>query len=642
MDQNYAKLFEQTTIGNLTLNNRFVLAPCSTGATLKIDDRMIDYYAERAKGGFGMVILEAQNISSKIDAAGKNNPNNGTPAQWATWFEFNNKVKIGGVKTCIQLAAGPGCMSFILTEPPVCSSEIPAFFDPSITCHALTVEEINKIVEYFAIAATQAKAMGFDAIEIHSHLGYLLDEFMYEYWNKRTDEFGGSFENRMRFPVMIVKAIRQAVGEGFPVIFRLSVEHKYEGCGTVDDAVRIVKALEEAGIDAFDLDVGSYYALDWSTPVEYYGDGCMVSDVRKLKEATDKPILCTGNFTPETAAKAVNDGSVDYVMLGRPAIADADYVNKVYKNQLDDIRPCIRCNRFCIDNYMLGLPVSCSVNTAACDEKYFALTKTVNPKNVAVIGGGPGGMEAARVAALKGHNVHLYEKGDKLGGQLNPASGPQFKGQLRKLMRYLSKQVADHNVNIHYGTEITPDSPELIHADEIIVAMGATPIIPDIPASENANVADVTEIHLGTKKVSGESIVVVGGGMSGCDCAASLAMEGKQVTLVEMMDKVAAKADISHQTALFKIYDQYNVNVICNHAVKQITDDAVIIEGKDGEKETLPADTVITAIGVRPLKSQADAIISAYPHAKIIGDCGRVGLIGDAIREGYKAAWAID
>lgn len=642
MEQRYAKLYEQSKIGNMMLKNRFVLAPCSTGTSHLVDDRLIDYYVTRAKGGFGMVILEAQPISSAVAGVPKTNTIGGTPAQWKTWYEFNNRVKTCGVKTCIQLAAGAGCMSSALDDTMVSSSEIPAFFNPNVKCRALTVDEINKIVYFFGVAAGKAKAMGFDAIEIHSHVGYLLDQFMFEFWNKRTDEFGGSLENRMRLPVMIVKSIRQAVGEGFPIIFRLSANHKFEGCGGIEAASEIVKILDAAGVDAFDLDAGSYYSLDWSTPVEYYGDGSMISEVSKLKSITKKPILCAGSHTPETAAYAVNNNFVDYVMLGRPAIAEPDFVNKVYEERIDDIRPCIRCNRFCMDNYMSGLPVSCSVNTAAGDERFFAITKTEYPKNVAIVGGGPGGLEAARVASLKGHRVHLYEKSDKLGGQLNPASGPEFKGQLRGLIDYLTKQVNDNHVKIHYGVEITPDSPELKNMDEIIVAVGATPIIPNIPASEKANVADVTEIHLGKKNIFGEEIVIVGGGMSGCDCAVALAMEGKKVTIVEMMDKVAAKANISHKTGLNKLFKQYGVNVICNHAVVEITDNAVIIQGSDGEKKSVPADTVITAIGSRALHAQVEAILKAYPNAKIVGDCNSVRLIGDAIREGFKAAWSID
>lgn len=642
MEQKYAKLFEQTKIGNMTLKNRFVLAPCSTGTSLVVDDRLIDYYAARAKGGIGLVILEAQSISGTIDAMLKQNPAAGTPLQWKTWYEFNNKVKLCGAKTCIQLTAGPGCMSLFFSEPPVSSSEIPAFWNPGITCHALTVEEIHNIVKYFGIAAAKSKEMGFDAIEIHSHVGYILDQFMFEYWNKRTDEYGGSLENRMRLPVEIVQEMRKYVGEGFPIIFRLAADHKFEGGGTIDDAVEIVKILDQAGVDAFDVDFGSYHAADWPNPVEYYGNGCMLPGAKAIKDATSKPVMNAGSHTPETAAYGVNNGYTDYIMLGRPAIADPDFVNKVYEGKEEDIRPCIRCNRYCIGNYLAGLPVSCSVNTAAGNEKYFSLKKTIEPKKVVVIGGGPGGLEAARVAALQGHRVDLYEKSEKLGGQLNPASAPTFKGQIRNLIDYLTKQVVDNGVKVHYGTEITAESPELKNVDEIIIALGATPIIPNIPGSENTNVMDVTDVHLGRKDEVGNQVAIIGGGMSGCDCALELAMEGKKVTIVEMLNTVAGKATSSHQTALGNLFAQYSVNVICNHKVTTISPDSITIQGIDGTEKTLPIDTVITAIGSQSLKNKAEEIQKVYPNAKIVGDCNNVGLIGDAVREGFKAGWSID
>lgn len=646
MDNKYAKLYEPIQLGNVTLKNRFIMAPMSTCDNLgfHMTDTMIRFVEERAKGGVAMIMTECQAVD-KIDSMTSNYKTAGTPNQEKEWKNFNQRVKRHGVKTCVQLGAGAGQNTVV---PPfvkaLSASELPLYFKPNKHTTAMTVKQIHELVATFGKVAASAKRAGFDAVEIHAHTGYMLDQFISACWNHRTDEYGGSVENRARIVVEIIEEIRKNVGPEYPIILRVSMDHKMPNQRTPEESMELIKVIDKTSLTAYDVDLGCYGSGAWGVTPDYYGDAAFLPAARTIRKVTDKPVMCAGAHTPDTALEAVEKGEIDYVMIGRQLIADPQFLNKVQEGRMEDVRPCLRCNNYCICHFFKLLPLSCAVNPAAADEEMMNIPRTAKPQNVVVIGGGPGGMEAAILAANAGHRVTLYDKADKLGGQMNVASTPSFKGQMKKLLAYLEREVEKSGAEVVLNAAITPDSPELSTADQLVVALGADPIFPKIPGIDRNHVIEVQEAHTSrAQDIKGEKIVVLGGGFSGCEMALELAQEGKQVTLVEMTDKLAAKANPENGAALRLLLNQYKVVQRLKTKVVSFADGGVVVETNDGRQETIPADTAIVAFGTRPQSAAAQAIKERYPQAVIVGDCtGEVGLVGDAIHDAYEAVWLFD
>jgi 2,4-dienoyl-CoA reductase-like NADH-dependent reductase (Old Yellow Enzyme family) len=382
MEMRYKKLFEPTKIGTMRLNNRFVMAPMTTLTSLdfSIDDKLIDYYEARARGGVGLIILEAQCVS-RIDPGYAAAVQVGTPIQMRQLEHFTSRMKGYGTKLCVQLSCGAGRnFAPIPGTRLVSSSESPVVSDPTQKTRALTVEEIQSMVKSFGAVVAMAKETGFDCIEIHGHTGYLMDQFMSEQWNHRNDQYGGTFEKRMRFPVEVINEVRNCVGSNYPILFRVSGQHHSPGGRTIEETLEIIKVLDKAGVDAFDIDEGSYESTEWIFPPAYYGDASYALSSKAVKSVTEKPVMSAGYYMPDRAANDVENGVVDYVMLGRGLVADPDFVNKVFKGKTADINPCIRCNEYCTVRALKALPISCSVNAQAGNEVQFSLKKPKTKK----------------------------------------------------------------------------------------------------------------------------------------------------------------------------------------------------------------------------------------------------------------------
>lgn len=646
MENQYAKLFEAMRIGKMTLKNRLVMAPMGTFTPMQDgteSEEGIAYYEERARGGIGMIIIGAQFLNEKTAQGGPTmSVDNNRAIPKAT--VLCERVHRWGAKICAQISPGTGRngMPDIGERVPISSSENPSFYNPEMICRALSKEEIKDIMKDWAQAAQFAKKAGFDAIEIHGHAGYLIDQFLSPIWNKRTDEYGGSFENRARFAVETVQTIREAVGPDMPILFRISLDHRFEGGRTIEDSMPLIELLEKAGVDALDIDAGAYETMDFIFPPNYLGDACMVYVCEEARKHISIPLLNAGSYTPETALQLVNSGNCDFVMFGRQMIADPEFPKKLMENRREDIRPCLLCNEECIGRvFNRTTQISCTVNPQVCMEKYFQIEKTSSPQNIVVIGAGPGGLEAARVAALKGHHVTVYDKSETLGGTFGVIATGPFKKRIRDLITWYGVQLSKLNVQVNLNTEINVDDPILEAADKIFVATGAVPFVPNIPGIESSHVLGVVDAH--QNGVQGEKIVVCGGGMSGCDTALEMALEGKQVTIVEMLSECAREVMVINKISLMRQLSVNNVTLLTDSKVISVDETGVTIEKKDGTVELVPADTVITAFGQKPSTDFPDAVRKQYNiKTTVIGDAEKVSKAANAIHTGFYAAMAIE
>ena len=638
MQEKFKKLFEETSIGTMKLRNRIVFSPMTTvlnDENGNISDYVIDYYEERAKGGAGLIMTDAC-----FPDTGEFNKS------VFHLTAYNSQMMLGkladavhkhGAKLCLQLSAGGG-----RTEGLECksASAVPILADPNILATPLTVEEIHTLIDGIVSVCVKAAIAGVDALDIHAHNGYMLDQFMSPIWNKREDEYGGSLENRMRICTELISKIKATVPH-MPIIFRISVEQLLPGGRTYEDTLPMLKLLEDAGVDAFDVDTGVYETVDYMFPSYYIGDAPHVYVAKRMKEDGIKiPIMCSGNHTLDTAATCLADGTLDYIMWGRSLVADPAMPNKILKDQIEDIKPCVRCNEYCIKGVALDAGLKCGVNPQAGDERRNAIIKTSEPKNVVIVGGGPAGLEAAVVAAKKGHNVSLYEKESELGGLIRAAATPDFKRQLRALIEYYKVQLKKLNVNVVMNKEISGESSELVGADCIIVAAGSSAVIPLIEGIEKT--VDVVSAHLNRELVKGDNIVVCGGGLSGCDFALEEAQKGKKVTVIEMAPQIAKDIFYLNAISLFRELAINNVTLMPEHKVVSFDDTGVNVE-HNGEIIHIDADTCVNAFGNRSNTSVAESIKKVYPYiVKEVGDCVRVNKVGEAIRTGFFAANTIE
>ncbi len=635
------KILQQTSIGNMKLSNSMYMAPMgtSTDPDGSFSDRSITYYEERAKGGFGLIITGANQVTTKYEAKACN------ILDTAKSFEQLNflarRVHNFGAKLCIQLTPGLGRMQFTTADvQPYAASEVDSFWFPEMNCKELSKDDIKYIVAKMAEGAAKVKAAEADSVELHGYGGYLMDQFQSELWNKRTDEYGGSLESRMRFSVECVKAIREAVGPDFPILFKYTPVHGVPGGREIEEGIAMSKILEEAGVDALHIDTGCYEAWYKAINTVYQEPGTQIDVAAEIKKHVNLPVLSQGKMNdPADAEAALQAGKADMIGLGHMAICEPEWVNKVKRQETYDIRPCIGCNE-CLYAGFTGKILHCAVNPHAFAEDYYPVTSGDPNKRILVVGAGPGGILAALTAAERGMQVDLWEKENELGGLLLAAGGPRFKKDVKDYVDYLVGKVYRSNINVSLMKEATPENVLAGQYDKVIVATGASPVMPGIDGIDEDFVIGANDI-LTDKKSYGKEVVVLGGGLVGCETACHVAEKADNVTIIEMLPEILMT--VNHSTnndqALRALMEECEINTITNAKIVSFKDNAVVYE-VDGQEKTIKADTVAIAAGYKSRTSLYDQI-SDKVDCQIVGDAETPDNILTAVHHGFNSVRCI-
>ena len=658
----YQKLFTPVKIGSVTIKNRFAMAPMGplglADAQGGFNQRGIDYYTERAKGGTGLIITGVTFSDCKVETQSMPNCPNSTynPVHFIrTSREMTERVHAYGSKIFLMMSAGFGRVTIptnLGEFPPVAPSAIPHRWLDKI-CRPLTAEEIRSIVKSFGDGAYNAKRGGFDGVEIHAvHEGYLLDQFAISMFNQRTDEYGGSLENRLRFAKEIVEEIKSRCGEDFPVALRFSVksmikdwregalpgEEFTEMGRDIEEGLQAAKLLVEYGYDALDTDVGTYDAWWWNHPPMYQKKGLFRPYCKMVKEVVNVPVLCAGRMDdPDMALEALEKGECDIISLGRPLLADPDYVNKLRAGRVKEIRPCISCQEGCMGRIQEYSMINCAVNPQAARERDMAYAPVLTSRKVLVVGGGVAGCEAARVLAVRGHRPEVYEKGGCLGGNLIPGGAPEFKEDDLALAAWYADALERLHVPVHLNHEVTKEEVLAGDWDAVIVATGSSP--KTFSLGDDDHVYTASQVLL-KEKDCGESTVIVGGGLVGCETALWLARHGRKVTIVEALDKIlAVNGPLCHanKDMLERLVPFNGVEVVTGAKVKSYQDGVLTAEAAEGEKK-ISCDSVILAVGYREEDSLYRQLEFDVPEIYLLGDARKVSNIMYAIWDAFEVA----
>lgn len=681
MDPKYNALFTPWKIGNVEIKNRIVLCPMG-GTSLfgwmepnHFDKEAAGFFLERAKNNVGLIIPGIAPIKDTLGG------------RWL-WQNkkmfrelkpFMEEIHKTGAKLFVQITAGMG-RSWAITDSLVnvhnnpvlraiakpiidvqyqsaSPSVLPSRWSDKVTCRQMTRDEIEEIIDGFAKTAALCKEAGVDGVEVHAvHEGYLLDQFTLNYTNHRDDEYGGSFENRYRFAATIVKRIKAACGEDFPVSLRYSVVSKvkdfcvgalpgeeYTEIGRdMAESEKAAKYLQDAGYDMLNADNGTYDSWYWAHPPQYMPQNCNLEDVAHIKKFVDIPVVCAGRMEPEVGAKAIEEGRIDAMGIARQFLADGQWVTKLIENRLEDIRPCICCHNACFNmthykGIANGQPfydashiARCALNPETMQTDKYKILPASASKRVAIVGGGIGGMEAALVCAKRGHKATIFEKTDKLGGVFIAAAAPSFKEKDRALIAWYERELQKYPIEVKLNTEV--QKVDELDADEVIIATGALPKV--LPVDGAAYAMDATEYLLGEKTV-GENVVIIGGGLTGCEIAYDLYLQGKKPVIVEMKnDLIAVKGVcLANSSFLRDFFAANRVPVYLETTVAEILEDGVVIESKDGRLSKVDADSVIMSVGYTPAPAAPKG-----RHVHVIGDANSVGNLRTVIWNAWDVA----
>lgn len=658
----YSKLFSPIKIGSITIKNRFAMAPMGPLGLADANggwiQRGIDYYVERAKGGTGLIITGVtffDQVVEKQDPSTVPNPLYKPVNFVKTSREMTERIHAYGSKIFLQLSGGFGRVTIptnVGDIPPIAPSAIPhRWLDK--TCRAITVDEIHAIVKQFGEAAFHAKRAGFDGVQIHAvHEGYLIDQFAISMFNQRTDEYGGSLENRLRFAKEIVEEIKKTCGDDFPVTLRFSVKsmikdwrvgalpgEDFEEKGRdTEEGLKAAKLLESYGYDALDTDVGTYDAWWWNHPPMYQKKGLYRGYCKMVKEVVDIPVFCAGRMdNPDMALEAIENGECDVIDLGRPLLADPDYCNKLRCGKITQIRPCISCHEGCMGRVASYSLLNCAVNPQAARERVNAYEPILKKKKVLIVGGGVAGCEAARVLAIRGHQPVVYEKGSRLGGNLIPGGAPDFKEDDIALADWYTNELNRLGVHAHLNTELNEEEIKAMDYDTVILATGSKPKVFSLGDDSHTYTAEQVLLK---QKDAGKKTVVVGGGLVGCETALWLAQNGIHVTIVEALDKVMAVNGplcAANKEMLEALLPFNGVEIITGAKVTEFANGEVKVDTKEGSK-TIMSDSVILSVGYKEENTLYNNLQFDIPDLYLLGDAKKVSNIMYAIWDAFEVA----
>lgn len=640
MQPELKNLFTPLTIKSMELKNRIVMPPMTTilgNADGTVSDAFIDYYTTRARGGAALITAETVEVHPYTHNLALGD--RGFTAIYDDKFipelrRFTDSIHTAGAKTSVQLHHGGRAMMMLdPSSPPLAPSAIP---HPGGTVpRELTIDEIEELVEAFAEGARRARDAGFDAVDIHGGHGYLIAQFMSAYSNRRTDKYGGDLSGRLRFPLEMLRSVRKNVGDDFPIIFRYSADERIEGGRNAEESAAIAPLLVEAGADCLSITTGMHFTINYTVASMGLPKGLNIQATAAVKAAVGVPVIAVGKLNdPIVAESALAEGKADLIAIGRGLIADPELPNKLIEGRWEDVRSCIACNQGCIGGLMNGSPFTCMVNPEAGCEREM-MTPAPESKRVLVAGGGPAGMEAARTAALRGHEVTLYEKEAQLGGQFRIASLPPSKQDISPYLKYAITQLSKAGVEIVPNQPLTESIIAEVKPDVVIVATGGQPLIPAIPGIEGANVVTALDVLTG-KAATGQRVLVAGGGLIGCETAEFLDELGKDVTLVEKLPELAADQIMVPREALLRRIEQSSITTITSANIIEITAYGIVVE-REGQQITIDGmDTIVIAMGTIPVNTLAGEIIGNVPEIRVIGDADQPGKALDAIAAGAR------
>jgi len=637
------KLFEPLSIGEMRLRNRIVMPPMVTSfgsSDGHVTEHAIGYYEERAKGGVGLIIVEATCVDSPI---GKLSPYQlviDDDSFIPGLSDLARAIQEHGAKSAIQLHhAGGNTSSAVTGLQPVGPSAVP--LQEKDLPRELTLEEISEVTQRFARAAGRAKKAGFDGVEIHAAHGYLISQFLSSAFNKRQDDYGGSLANRARLLLEIIAATKEVVGQSYPVWCRVNGrEYGIQGGITVEETQSVAQMVEEAGAVAVHVSAFALGADPRNLPPAAQPRGALVRFAEAVKSVVSIPVITVGRIDPLLGERILTEGRADLIAIGRGLLADPYLPQKAAAGRLEDIAPCIACGTCFVNINSQKDGMLCGVNPAVGNELEYAIEPAVKSKKVAVIGGGPAGMEAARVAALRGHQVVLFEKAEELGGQLTIATVPPYKSEIANLTQYLATQVHKAGVKLELGKEATASEVQMITPDAVILATGVTPFIPEIPGIERENVVIAEDVLAGRARV-GERAIVIGGELVGCETAEFLADAGKTVTITRRGPSMAAAVAPMIGQPLVGRLSAKGVTMLTGVKYEEVNDEGLVITTGDGEKRTIPADTIVLAAGSRPNTELIQQLGDSIPELYQVGDCVQPQGIREAIADGLRIARAL-